>query len=40
MLRTDNSGESRFATFDKLCKENSVERHETTLYTPHQNGVT
>ena len=25
--------------FENYCKEDGIERHKTTVYTPHQNGV-
>jgi transposase InsO family protein len=39
VLRTDNGGEFCSTEFDKFCKENGIERHKTTPYTPQQNGV-
>jgi transposase InsO family protein len=34
VLRTDNGSEFCSAEFDKSCKENDVERHNTNPYTP------
>jgi len=38
-LRTDNRGEFCLIEFDKFYKEQGIERHKTTSYTPQQNGV-
>jgi transposase InsO family protein len=38
-LRTDNGGELSSMEFENYCKEFGINRHKTTAYTPHQNGV-
>ena len=38
-LRTDNGGEFCSTEFEQFCKEQGIERHKTTPYTPQQNGV-
>jgi transposase InsO family protein len=38
-LRTDNGGEFTSMEFENYCKEDGIERHKTTVYTPQQNGV-
>eukprot|EP00253_Pinus_taeda_P031288 PITA_31288 len=38
-LRTDNGGEFISKEFDNYCKDAGIERHNTTVYTPQQNGV-
>eukprot|EP00253_Pinus_taeda_P003238 PITA_03238 len=38
-LRTDNGGEFTSKEFDSYCKDAGIERHQTTVYTPQQNGV-
>eukprot|EP00253_Pinus_taeda_P024984 PITA_24984 len=38
-LRTDNGGEFTSKEFDNYCKDTGIKRHNTTVYTPQQNGV-
>ena len=38
-LRTDNGGEFMSKEFENYCKDAGIERHNTTIYTPQQNGV-
>jgi transposase InsO family protein len=38
-LKTDNGGDFIYVEFENYCKEVGLERHKTTVYTPHQNGV-
>lgn len=38
MLRTDNGGEFCSTKFDKFSKENDIEIHKITSYTPSYNG--
>ena len=38
-MRTDNGGEFCSAEFEQFYKEQGIERHKTTPYTPQQNGV-
>ena len=39
VLRTDNGGEFCKKEFEELCKKCGIVRHNTTPYTPQQNGV-
>jgi transposase InsO family protein len=38
-LRIDNGGGFTSVEFENYCKEDGIERHKTTIYTPQQNGV-
>jgi transposase InsO family protein len=38
--RIDNAGEFTSVVFENYCKEDGIERHKTTVYTPQHNGVT
>ena len=38
-LRIDNGGEFTSMEFEKYWKQVGIERHNTTVYTPQQNGV-
>lgn len=38
-FRTDRGGEFTSTEFNRFCKDNGVNRHLTTPYTPQQNGV-
>ena len=38
-LRTDNGGEFTSKEFENYCKNEGIDRHKTTVYTPQQNGV-
>jgi transposase InsO family protein len=39
VLRTDNGGEFCGNKFKEFCKKYGIERHNTTRYTPQENGV-
>lgn len=39
VLRSDHGGEFMSKEFKEYCEAVGIERHCTTLYTPHQNGV-
>ena len=39
VLRTNNGDEFCSTTFGKFYKENVIEKHKATPYTPQQNGV-
>ena len=38
-MRTNNGGEFCSIKFEQFYKEQGIERHKTTPYTPKQNGV-
>jgi transposase InsO family protein len=38
-LRIDNGGKFTSVEFENYCKESGIERHNTMVYTPQQNGV-
>ena len=39
ILRTDNGTEYETNEFNNFCREASIKRETTTMYTPEQNGV-